>query len=346
VTDPPDHASPDVTLLLPVHDAEATLDQALEDVADQRGVAMEALVVLNGLTDGSEAIAQRWAERDPRIRLLRSDPPGIVPALNQGLAQAAAPLVARFDADDRMAPDRLAKQVAAMSAHPDWSVCTTRVASEAVDGGPAGPGMTRLVARLNTLTTHEAIRAARFIDIPVVHPAVMFRRDAVLGIGGYRDGHFGEDHDLWLRLFARGDRFGLVPEVLVTWRDHAGRMTRTDPKLTSAGALRDLVARHLVLGPLASGGACRVWGGGRCGRRYVRALRDAGAVVDDILDIDSAKVGREVAGGIPIVHADSLGPPDGRLVLVAVASPGAREVIASRLEALGYRLDVDWLPLR
>ena len=74
----------DVTLLLPVCDAEATLDEALSDVAAQAGVAMEALVVLNGITDGTEAIARRWAERDGRIQVLHSAP-GIVPALNLGL---------------------------------------------------------------------------------------------------------------------------------------------------------------------------------------------------------------------------------------------------------------------
>ena len=184
--------TPEVTLLLPVHNAEGTLDEALSDVSAQRGVAFEALVVLNGITDGSEAIARRWAIQDPRIQVLTSTPKGIVPALNLGLSRARAPLIARLDADDRMAPDRLAKQAAAMDAHPSWTVCTTQVRSGAVSGGPAGPGMTRLVARLNTLDTHAAMRAARFIDIPVVHPAVMFRRDAVLSIGGYLDGDFGE----------------------------------------------------------------------------------------------------------------------------------------------------------
>ena len=69
------------------------------------------------------------------------------------------------------------------------------------------------------------------------------------------------------------------------------------------------------------------------------------------LDIDPAKVGRQIGGhgpspGVPIVHADDLGEPDGRLVLVAVAAPGARDVIAARLDGLGYRPDEDWLPLR
>jgi glycosyltransferase involved in cell wall biosynthesis len=336
---------PEVTLLLPVYRAKETLDDALSDVAAQRDVDLEALIILNGPDDGSEAIARAWQARCPSIRVLHSPTQGIVRALNLGLSHAKAPLIARFDADDRMAPQRLVRQVAAMRAHPDWSLCTTQVTSQSVDGGPAGRGMTRLVTRLNALLTPEDIRAARFIDIPVVHPAVMFRREAVTDLGGYRDGHFGEDHDLWLRMFQADHVFGMVPEVLVTWRDHDLRMTRTDPKLTSERAMQSLVATHLVNGPLADR-ACRVWGGGKCGKRYARALHAAGATIDDIIDIDPAKIGRIVGHGVPIVHADDLGPPDGRMVLVAVAAPGAHALIAAHLEALGYQRDIDWLALR
>ena len=336
---------PEVSLLLPVHNAEATLDEALADTSAQRGVELEALIILNGVSDGSEAIARRWAERDRRLVVIRCPETGIVPALNLGLNQAQGDLIARFDADDRMAPERLLKQVRAMREHPEWSLCTTQVESAGVGESVAGPGMTRLVARLNALKEPEDLRAARFIDIPVVHPAVMFRRSEVLALGGYRDGDFGEDHDLWLRMFEAGASFGMVDEVLVTWRDHAERMTRTDPKLTSEAALRGLVARHLAEGPLRSR-SCRIWGGGRTGRRYARALHEAGVKVDDIIDIDPAKVGRLVAHGVPIVSSATLGPPDGRLVLVAVATPGAGMLIAEALRDLGYQRERDWLPLR
>ncbi len=336
---------PEVTLLLPVHNAERTLDAALHDVCAQKGVSMEALVVLNGVEDRSQEIAHAWAERDPRITILTSPIKGIVPALNLGIDRAQAPLIARFDADDRMAPERLARQVEAMRAHPDWALSTTQVKSSGLDEGPAGPGMTRLVDRLNRLTTPEAIRAARFVDVPVVHPAVMFRRDIVRDLGGYKDGHFGEDHELWLRMLERGHTFGMVEEVLVTWRDHGERMTRTDPKLVSQRALRGLVARYLLRGPLAQR-SCRVWGAGKCGKGYIKALHEAGAQVDDIIDIDPAKVGRTMAHGLEVVAADTLGPPDGRLILSAVAAPGASGLIAGRLQSLGYQVERDWLPLR
>ncbi|MDP6945526.1 MAG: glycosyltransferase, partial [Myxococcota bacterium] len=301
--------------MVPVHDAEATLDDALADICAQTMTDFEALIVLNGITDASETLARRWAADDRRLRLLVLEDADLVNALNAGLDAARAPLVARFDADDRMAPTRLARQVAAMNAHPDWALTSAGVHVEAVDGGPAGPGMARLAARLNGLTTPAAIRAARFIDVPVVHPAVIFRAERVRSLGGYRAGDFGEDHDLWLRMLARGDRFGMVDETLVTWRDHAARYTRTNQRLRQ-DACRALVLRHLVDGPLSGGRASIVWGGGRCGRRYARDLRRVGGTVDAIVDIDPAKVGRIVAGGVPIIAADTLGPPDGRLVLV------------------------------
>jgi hypothetical protein len=205
--------------------------------------------------------------------------------------------------------------------------------------------MARFVDWLNGLVTPADIRAARFIDAPVAHPAVTFRRDAVLGLGGYRDGPFPEDYDLWLRCFAAGLACGRVPDLVVEWRDRGGRLTRTDPRY-SPDAARALKHRFLLEGPLAGGRRCRVWGAGPYGRRHARDLGRAGALVDDLIDIDPRKVGRRVAGGRPVVGTDAVGPPDGRLILVAPASRGAREQVTAFLEARGHRVERDYLAVQ
>ena len=344
---------PRVSVLMPVWRAEATLDEALHDVRAQTREDWECVLVLDGVADASAEIARRHAAADPRVRVLELPHAGIVPALVAGLAACRAPLVARFDADDRMAPERLALQVAHLEAHPEVALVTCRVRFEVLAAPEAASpvdlarsGMARHAAWLDTLDTSARIRAARFIDAPVAHPAVTYRKAAVDAVGGYRAGPFAEDHDLWLRMFAAGLVFARVDDVLVTWRDGAHRLTRTDTRYADAER-RALVHHHLLVpGGPAAGKRIRIWGAGEYGRRHAKELAARGAQVDDLLDIDPKKVGRRVAGGIPVVSADGLGPPDGRPILVAVATPGARAIIADRLDQRGYREDLDWWALQ
>lgn len=337
--------SPAVSVALPVFNAGATLAEALDSIRAQTLADHEVVVALNGCTDASEAIARRYAAEDSRVRVLGAPRPNLVTALNAALAAARAPVVARLDADDLMTPGRLAAQLGALRAHPEWTVVASGVTYATLGGAPPGRGFQRFVAWLNGLTTPQALRHARFVDAPVAHPATAYRRDAVLAAGGYRDGAFAEDHELWLRLFERGAVFGKLAEVGVLWRDRPDRMTRADGRYAE-DARRGLVQRYLVSGPLAGGRRARLWGGGRAGRRHAKGLAALGVAIDDIVDIDPAKVGRRVAGGIPIVAPESLGPPDGRLVVVAVAAAGARAEVCSRLEALGYAPERDYLAIQ
>jgi hypothetical protein len=198
---------------------------------------------------------------------------------------------------------------------------------------------------------------------------VAFRRSAVLaatgGQGPYRDGDFAEDHDLWLRLFAAGLRFGVIPRPLVTWRDRPDRLTRADLRYRDDRRKR-LVHGHLVEALAAAGELDRpllVWGAGAYGRRHVRGLREAAEArgvrlaFRAFLDIDARKVGRTLQGDLPVVPAASLGPPDaalgprgtgscGPLLLVAVASEGARPLIEAQLAALGWCRERDYLILQ
>ena len=336
---------PLVSVVLPVRDAEDTLAEALASIAAQTLAEHEVIVVLNGCRDHSERVARAHAARDPRVRCLVLPQAGLVPALDAGLRAARAPLVARLDADDRMLPPRLEAQAAALGAHPEWAAVTCGVRHVAAADGTRGDGMGRFVDWLNGLAAPADIRAARFIDAPVAHPAVTFRSGVVLGLGGYRDGPFPEDYDLWLRFFAAGHGCGRVDDVLVEWRDRGDRLTRTDPRY-APDAVRALKHRFLLEGPLAGGRRCRVWGAGPYGRRHARDLGRAGALVDDLIDIDPRKVGRRVAGGRPVVGVDSVSAPDGRLVLVAPAAPGARDEVRAFLESRGHQLERDFLPLQ
>ncbi len=106
-----------VTVIVPVHNAEATLPTALAALADQNWHDIEILVVDDASTDASAEIAAEAARADPRIRLLRRPENG-GPYLcrNAALAEARGALVTVHDADDWSHPDRIRLGVEALAA--------------------------------------------------------------------------------------------------------------------------------------------------------------------------------------------------------------------------------------
>jgi glycosyltransferase involved in cell wall biosynthesis len=200
----------------------------LRSIRRQTWTDFECLCVDDGSSDAGPDIIRAHAREDPRLRLLRSPARGIVAALNWGLHQARAALAARMDADDLMHPERLARQHAAMAADPGISVLGTCVRvfpqTQITDGFRA------YVDWQNSCVTEPAIAADIFLESPLAHPSVMLRRERIIGAGGYRDGAFPEDYELWLRLHRSGHRLAKLKQPLLDWRDEPGRLSRRDPR--------------------------------------------------------------------------------------------------------------------
>lgn len=324
---------PRVSVLLPVHSALPHLGDCLEDLASQTLGDIEVVAVDDGSDDGSGELLEEWSRRDPRFRVLEIERSGLVAALNLGLAHCRAELVARMDADDRCDPRRLELQAARLAAEPELTVVSCRVRHFA-EGG-VGEGLRRYEEWLNSLVDHEAIVRERFIESPLPHPSVVVRRGALDGVGGYRDHGWPEDYDLWLRLARRGARFAKLTETLVEWRDHGGRLTRTDARYAVERFLA-CKAHHLLRGPLRGVSHVILWGAGQTGRRLSKYLKRAAVPIAAVIDIDPAKIGRTLRG-YPIRPPEELPQllrPDS-IALAAVSSRGARAKIRRRLEALG-----------
>jgi glycosyltransferase involved in cell wall biosynthesis len=325
-----------VSVLLPVRDAAATLDQALGSLRRQRFSDFEVLVVDDGSVDESPRIAAHHAADDGRIRLFRQPARGLVPALQRGLDLARGPLLARMDADDWAHPARLGEQARCLESAGGLALCATQVR---IVGANVRDGFRRYEAWSNGLLTPGQIERARFIESPLVHPTVMVRRQVLQAVGGWRQGPFPEDYELWLRLMAAGHRLAKLPRVLLWWRDGPGRLTRVDQRYSQA-AFAALKARYLAAGPLRGVERWLLWGAGKAGRQLARELEPCGQLPTAWLDIDPRKVGRQRRGR-PVWGIDRL-PRAGELpVLVAVGAQGARQLIRPQLQALGYREGVD-----
>jgi cellulose synthase/poly-beta-1,6-N-acetylglucosamine synthase-like glycosyltransferase len=327
---------PTVSVVLPVFDAAPTLPAALESLRAQSERDWEVVAVDDGSSDGSLETLHAYARRDARIRVLATPHHGLVPALTAGLEVARGPFIARMDADDVSLPERLACQRRHLERHPGVGLVAARVAFE---GDPERQaGYARYVAWTNALLTHEEIALGRFVESPLIHPSVMFRRELVGRLGGYAAGAFPEDYELWLRWLDAGVRMEKLPETLLRWRDRPGRLSRRDPRY-AAEAFYRLKARYLARWLAAHNPhhpSVVVWGGGRLTRRRAGHLSAQGIAVSAWVDIDPRKIGA-TPGGAPVLAPHALPPPGRAFVVSYVGSRGARDEIEGVLRARGYR---------
>lgn len=334
--------TPVVSVLMPCYNAEATLAEALESLARQDLEDFEIVAVDDGSSDSTLRQLEDWAARDYRLRVLSQAHSGIVSALNAGLKSCRASLIARMDTDDLSHSMRLSTQSALFDSDPSLGVVGCLVNN--FPPSQVREGFRIYLAWVNSLVSHEQICREIFVESPLPHPSVMFRRKLVLAAGGYRDLGWPEDYDLWLRLYLQGVRFAKAPQVLLDWREHPERLTRTDNRYSVENFLR-LKAHMLCRGPLAGRDAVFIWGAGMMGRRLGKQLAAAGAPLTAFIDIDPRKIG-STCRGLPILAPGALPLWWTRCrrpaLLAAVGARNARPIVRSRINALGLVEGSDW----
>jgi GT2 family glycosyltransferase len=213
-----------VSVVIPVHNGEKYLAQAIESVLGQTFRDFELLIVDDGSTDSSAAIIRRFALQDRRVRVLTQENLGVAAAGNRGLHEARAEWVARLDADDVFLPEKLERQVAFLRRNPDAKIVGTLACFINHAGKPLG--------LVGTEGPHTPAEYYRLIGenrpICFVNSSTLMYRETVLALGGYRDPFApAEDVDLWIRMAEQQHLMLKVPEPLLLYRLHGASLTMT-----------------------------------------------------------------------------------------------------------------------
>ena len=329
-SDPMPPVPPRVSVLLPARNAAVTLPACLRSIARQTLPDWECLIVDDGSTDGTRAIAVESSRRDPRFRVMSIEHGGLIAALNTGLRHCHAPYIARMDADDVMRRDRLAAQVRLLDADRDLGGvgCHVRIFPRA----SMSARRREYEVWLNGLGSAADVARDAFVECPVAHPSLMMRRE--MAALGYRDCGWPEDYDLILRALGAGMRVGIVPRRLIGWRDHPERLSRTDARY----ALSRFVAckaRHLASAFLAPVSQYILWGYGSTGKALRRALADLGKLPSHIVEVKATRMGKRIHGAL-VIAPDALKALRGSPVVVSVARAGPRRDIRRALCVMGF----------
>ncbi len=333
-------SQPPLAVLMPFYNAATTLAETLDSTLAQTFGDFVLIAVDDGSSDHSVEIVREYQTQDSRIVLLQPGRLGVVGAMNHALQRSESALCARMDADDIMDPERLARQSHYLRKHPHIALVGSRV--RLFPEAAIQPGFDEYMRWQNGCLTPQQIADNIYVELPIAHPSVMFRREAIIGAGGYRDGDFPEDYELMLRLHQQGHSMAKLPEVLLHWRDSGTRLTRTDSRY-SRDAFDRIRAAYLAQDPrLQQGRPLAYWGAGRKTRKRSAHLITRGHSPHVWVDIDPKKIGN-IVDGAKVVPPTWLKRKEKPFVLTYVANHGARELIARDLGRMGYRAGIDYL---
>lgn len=203
---------PRVSVVLPVHNGEAYLDQAINSILGQTFGDFELICVDDGSADSTPDILSRHARTDSRVRIITNRPnKGLPGALNTGFAAARGALHSWTSDDNIARPHMLERLVAALDAHPEAAIAHADYS--VIDAGGRVIGFQR-VGPVSELLLGNRIGAA-----------FLYRAEVTHALAGYDEALFGvEDYDFWLRA-SRTFRFVTLAEDLYLYRRHGASLT-------------------------------------------------------------------------------------------------------------------------
>ena len=185
----------------------------LDSIFKQSQPPQQLVVVFDGPV--GVAVQRTIGKHGKKISVVKiKDNSGLGPALNAGLDACHHPLVARFDSDDWFPRERLEMQLKHFQAHPEISILGGQIAEF-----EKTPGDIHSIRKVPLAVRADAFTLRRN---PINHMTVMFRRDAILEIGGYKDLSYMEDYELWLRAMERGLEIANLPDIMAHARIGSG----------------------------------------------------------------------------------------------------------------------------
>lgn len=200
--------NPLVSVIIPSYNSRQWVAKAIDSVLDQTYQNIEIIVIDDGSTDATKDFIQENYGKNERIRYLFQSNSGVSRARNFGIEQAKGHLISFLDADDWLLPEKVARQVEFLQAHPEyqvaycdfWNAYNREGPLEVPTGGWLIKGVSGQI--LPDLLARTVI---------IMH-ATLVRRECLEKGGSFReDLPYAEDWEFWMRLAGMGYQFGFLP---------------------------------------------------------------------------------------------------------------------------------------
>jgi glycosyltransferase involved in cell wall biosynthesis len=199
---------PLVSVIIPCYNGAAYLEEAIESALAQSYQAVEIIVVDDGSTDGSSAIAQKLP-----VRYVWQENRGLTASRNLGIRESRGSYVVFLDADDRLKPEAIETGLRFLAQHPQCAMTVGDHLFVSEDGSHLADSRKKCILKSH----YEALLKSNFIEMI---SSVLFRRSVLEEVGGFDTRlQVAEDYDLYLRI-ARDHPICCHPAVVAEYRMH------------------------------------------------------------------------------------------------------------------------------
>ena len=232
------HLREPISVVMPAFNAEQYIKKSVTSVLANLNPLDELLILDDGSLISVESVIQE--RNDPKIRIIRNTKNlGVSKSLNTLLEQAKHNLVARMDADDIMIRNRLDFQEQIFARDPSLDVNFMSVLN-------FGPNFKSFIPSGLRNLSQEEFRYSLLLGNPVAHSTAMYRKEKILGHGGYKN-TVAEDYELWMRLAVDKIKVTKIWMPGVFYRKHPQQITRSKKWKESLVSDSELADTHLKL---------------------------------------------------------------------------------------------------
>lgn len=232
--------APEISVVVPAYNAQATLSEALKSVANQTFGDFECIVVDDGSTDETVSIAEDFVKQDSRFRLIRKSREGVSAARNTALLHASGRYIAFLDADDVAYSHRFITQKRFLDKYSDIALVGTNAEVFGEDVPPS--------SKLVFLNSHEEILPMLTFTLEFLMSSIMLRREVIQHVGMFDTRfHLAEDWEFLARI-ARLFRCANLDEFLVRYRRSHAQVTRTQVDSPSGPSIKVRIEQLCWLG--------------------------------------------------------------------------------------------------
>jgi glycosyltransferase involved in cell wall biosynthesis len=328
---------PLVSIILPVFNGESTIKQAIESIVNQTFTDWELVIIDDGSTDETCNIIQSIDNQKIKYHIINHG--GIARALNFGIKLSEGEFICRMDADDICDPKRLELQYQYLMQNDQVGVVSSLV--EYSGDRETNTGYALYVDEINQLIKHSDIAKKRFVESPIAHPSVMFRKSLAHKYGGYNEGQLPEDYELWLRWMDNDVVFEKINQPLLKWTDSESRLSRNHSNYSLDKFYEPKVkylAKHLKKNEINTDNTW-VWGTGRQINKWIAMLNDNGLNVKGRIDVKTTSLDGT------IIHFTELNKLDNPLIISLVRDRKGKKRIEAFLREHNYEEGKDFFML-